>query len=808
MSDCKKIIGVFFLLWLSLSLAANGDIVPKRDKYVEELIMPTAYLTKDFEASLSEGYRCFIITASSDYSDSIVSILDTFLKNNPREFVAFIQQGAEHYKGDYIYSYFSDKIVEIESQPLSFCDSMLNQGKQILFFSEHQDEKSMQAEDFLSYATLGVNFPIDYSLIFNKFSPCNTFTCMEFSPSSNLSRVDTLVANQNLYDASINFLKRTGKIPNFILTDQPNLVSEINLAIDFLLKIVVEDEHGNRLEGVRFEGYGGLQSFGNVYFFTDTVSMYDVISQKGSYTIVPRKPGYSFMPGRYTFNFNNYSTRKLILAKRNDLKDQVYAYLPLTKKRLSSEAYPTDVSYSNIAFSKNSKHKGAALFNGLDNGVFFKEQRDKPLGNNFSFTMWIRPKKVDGNYSLMSKAGSYCLKIRDGKLCFTAVDIVDGKSDSSQMYENEWQHVSFVYEAGNEMKFFINGELKELKPAVDYHLLESGYMVGVNQWDEFFDGEITDLCIWSRPLNNDEVKEVFQKGVGFAESRTMPIWLLVSIILCVLSLTFLMFYFFLRKRRSVGRTFVISDEKAVVHANFVKCFGTFAIYDDQGVNLLDKLSEKKSSFLLYLIFHTLRDNGISPQELTDTFWPGYSPSRAKNVRGTYMQEIRAVVPTDILEIKYKSKSWRVVFKEALRCDLSDWLILEKRLSEGNEILVEEVLSFKDIVIQGLFAEGLSNEYVDNVKQDINDRTIEVLESLLESTSLDDSMKLELAGVILILDPVHESVLEQKVDILIRIDDKRLAHKCVQRFAKEWEQLYDEKYIPKEGSSLQALIQNR
>ena len=149
-------LSVFILLTAFASSIAQGLL---RDKYIDEIILPITYLDGTKKDLLNAGYRGFIIDASSKINDSFLSELDQFLKAHPEEFIAFFQQGVDHYLGDDLYSYFIQKSINIDRQYLPLCDSLLNSGKQILFFTDKMEELKLYSEDFLTYAEVGASFP-------------------------------------------------------------------------------------------------------------------------------------------------------------------------------------------------------------------------------------------------------------------------------------------------------------------------------------------------------------------------------------------------------------------------------------------------------------------------------------------------------------------------------------------------------------------------------------------------------------------------------------------------------------------------
>ena len=70
-----------------------------------------------------------------------------------------------------------------------------------------------------------------------------------------------------------------------------------------------------------------------------------------------------------------------------------------------------------------------------------------------------------------------------------------------------------------------------------------------------------------------------------------------------------------------------------------------------------------------------------------------------------------------------------------------------------------------------------------------------LEGFLEQNpdKLDEEVKLHIMNAILKMDPVHEEVFKQKMDILIAREDRHGSQKCYDRFTCAWQLMFDEAY---------------
>uniref|UniRef100_UPI003216C5D5 LamG domain-containing protein n=1 Tax=uncultured Draconibacterium sp. TaxID=1573823 RepID=UPI003216C5D5 len=801
---------LFFITFFTAE--ASNQI--KREKYIDEVVFPTTLFSNHVSALLQEGYRAFVIDTSTHIEDSALAQIDKFLKKNPNQFIGFLQKGTNHYNGDFLYSYFINKMIDVDRNYLPLCDSLLKNGKQILFFSDRVEELKLASEDFLTYVELGKFFPRLDNLIFTHYESSNLFTVLNYNETLEVKRTDSLLFNSNLTDASVNYFKKTGKIPNFILTDTPSELLHIYSKFPFYVKVSIVNENGKPVKGVKFNGFEYLNSEGIVHLHSDKIVKDSTYIFRENIALTPLKYGYRFIPEIFTFNYNNYNQYKTIHAQRIDIKKDLKLHLPLSKRELYNQDYPMELIDSEIGFQTDDFRKKTASFNGKNGSIYITTGNVKEQEESFTIALWAKPLEVSGNFPFLSKAGSYCLKIREGKLCFTIVDINDLPSDDCLIIPNKWQHIALVYEKDKYISYYINGVLNDKIPAQNYKKSEKGFTIGTNQWDEYFNGEMSDILFWSRPLGEDELMDIYSNGITENKRGVLiPFYFYILALLVVFA--FGRRRFLSKKKLYKPETHEFSNPEISVklkRKNHIQCFGGFSIFDQDGINLAEKLSVKKRSFLMVVLYYTLQEDGISPQKLADIFWPGYNQQRAKNVRSTYIQEIRSVFSSNQLSIGYEHKKWKVKLDPAVSCDLSDLLSSAIiRNLQLNEYLLDDtelVDSFLSMVGKGKFSANLPTEYVDYIKQVIDDLVMDRLEGMLHYFSGNNNSKMlyRTIDTILKVDPVHEGAIKQKLSILLLQGNKYEAKKCFDKYIRSWEQYYGEPYSQKYDEYIHTLQQ--
>jgi len=86
-----------------------------------------------------------------------------------------------------------------------------------------------------------------------------------------------------------------------------------------------------------------------------------------------------------------------------------------------------------------------------------------------------------------------------------------------------------------------------------------------------------------------------------------------------------------------------ADENPYTRSEFaIQCFGNFKLYNHGEEISLDAWTSKKArSMLVYILLKN--KHGVTPHEITNTFWPGSSEHSARNSRYVAMSQIRSIM---------------------------------------------------------------------------------------------------------------------------------------------------------------------
>jgi DNA-binding SARP family transcriptional activator len=596
--------------------------------------------------------------------------------------------------------------------------------------------------------------------------------------------------------------EQTGKMPHFIQVKPHTIVESAELirAINSRPKIFGVVRDGNRLlADVSWKDLPNRKTNGYFSF---------PISLSGNLSLSPYKAGYQFSPDIVLPSPENLRNLKIFNAVQLNpdfgLTDQ-YRF----SKRIRNLKRQNDdeiIPYS-IGFIQDENHGNCAFFSGkayVDGGL----KSRMALKPNFSMTGWIKPTELGDNNCILGKGKDFVLKIHQGELTFTVQGVKDYHSAKTPIPLNQWSFISLVHTSSdNFISFYLNGKLTEkISLLTPYAGSDYTMLIGSNLWEEFFVGYMSEIKIWDRELNEDEIRSEFLSG----NSEKQPIssgWFLgIILVLGVLG-------FYLR-RRIFGKEQIESDHKPKSSVTLsqvvlptagskeiqeqICSFGGLKVIGADQNDVSKKFSPKIKQLFVLILLHSLGgQRGIDSKKLSDCLWPGMSPQNAKNIRGTNIQNLKALLAScPGIKLVFQDKLWLLEFADDYFVDyafVEAWLNAQD-LNELNQ-LASQLPELLSILKKGTLFPNMSESWVDPYIDRMSNRIIEFglnLFRLLPEEKY-DALLLEVAEVISINDLLNETALRKKISILTRQGKLSMAHSVFDNFGKLYFELYKEKY---------------
>ena len=592
---------------------------------------------------------------------------------------------------------------------------------------------------------------------------------------------------------------QSGKVPNLIPVTRSNFkeIARIAGVLNTAQKIYGIVRSGKELLGhVSWKGYPHSKTNGYFCF---------PLLPGNTLPFVPYKSGYRFSPDIIYDSPGNRGFLKefkaVSLSSDFELTDHfVFGNRIMNLQRKND----TEIINNGVKLVHDEHRGNCALFGGRD----YLDAGSQSIGTlkpNFTVTAWIKPTQLGNNNSILGKGTDFVLKLHDGLLTYTMQGIKDYFSVHSEIPVNQWTFISLVHSAyENRIRFYINGRLTDQIDLISAYM-ESDHtlLIGSNLWEEFFLGEIGEIKIWQRELNEEEIRQQYldSSGGNRKPPSSLFIWTLAPVCILLAGLLICKRNRFFRKKKSVNHTPAPDHDHIVASAcEKILCFDGLRVINHQDIDINRKLSPKLRQLFVLIFLHSVNgQRGITTKKLSEILWPGMSPQHAKNTRGTNIQNLKSILAScTCIKLVFRDKLWFLELDPSCYsdyADVSNRMNRLEKLQKDAPVPIEELKPLLKILQGGTLFPNMTESWLDPYISKMSDRIVELGLTCLDR--LDEikyaAMVYELADVISLHDPLNEPALNKKLRLLTLQGKLSLAHTVYDHFTKLYRELYQEPY---------------
>jgi DNA-binding SARP family transcriptional activator len=629
-------------------------------------------------------------------------------------------------------------------------------------------------------------------------------------PSNRLDNSQSYVIDQNtnpyLLNHCLTVWRNTGKVPNFIFLDQytdrmQTIVGNLRSFSTISGRITYNREI---LDYVNWEDRDNCQTSGKYVF---------PVVPGDRITLKPSVPGFTFTPESVFFDEPSSSIVQNFVANPMEITEGLVAFYPFEGDARDNSLNTNHGKSARVSFVSDKLRGNIASFKGNSYIVLPEAEILSLRDHSFTVSAWVKLSENDNidNSILGTTVRSYQegihFTVREKRPYF---GFYSNDIQGNKVIENDtWYHIVARYNKLNgEQAIFVNGELDNRSLGHAAYQGKEEIIIGNASfgWRAFFNGDMDDLTIWSRPLGEQEIFNLAMDVVSIYPARrsiinTMTIIIGGSVIIIGILISIIV----RRSRKSVkslestttsgpsGITPVLNRED-VRRNNLIKLFGSFQVLNRDGVDITMEFTPKiKSLFLVILLHSTKSKNGITTAELTQIVWPEFSFKSAKNSRGVTMRKLRLILEQlDKVEIEFNRERWFVQLSNHAYCDYFECIHLLDNPQFNN---LEYYYRLFHIVEDGQIVKNESYEWMDDIKGYVDYRVIDLLLKYigLLNEQEDADLILKIIDRIHISDPVNEKAVELKIRILLSQDNYNYAKYCYDTFSKNFEEFYGQTY---------------
>lgn len=178
------------------------------------------------------------------------------------------------------------------------------------------------------------------------------------------------------------------------------------------------------------------------------------------------------------------------------------------------------------------------LFDGVDENINIPDQPEYSFGDSFndspfSLSLWLKVPVLSANVSVFGKTGPSgleydCILTTGGQMFFRIIDNVIGVrrgrfTAAGASTVNTWENWIFTYNgvggstAQNGMSIYKNNVAVDVSDEVNaiyvaMHNTTQPVRIGVNSFNQFYEGNGSNYAIWNKELSVAERNEIYNAG--------------------------------------------------------------------------------------------------------------------------------------------------------------------------------------------------------------------------------------------------------------------------------------------------------
>ncbi|MGN6396788.1 MAG: Kelch repeat-containing protein [Mucilaginibacter sp.] len=288
---------------------------------------------------------------------------------------------------------------------------------------------------------------------------------------------------------------------------------------------------------------------------------------------------------------------------------------------------------------------------------------------------------------------------------------------------------------------------------------------------------------------------------GWASRLPVPLWLVILIIIGAGAVL----VYWKRKKKTTGvadsagldiSVPAVNKKDDEKRANAVYMLGDFAVYDKNSRDITYMFSPKIKQLFILLLLNSGEEHGVVSKRIAATLWPEKEIGKTKNIKNVTINHLRGIL-ADIcgIELTFINDTYRFTFTEEFFCDYCTVSRAIANLNNHANGEGKNILDWLDLIARGCLLQHVPEPWLDDTKQQYEESLMPLLlpevKRMYEEGDYRKTM--EIARVILNVDPFNDIAIKYKLKALRRTKGIEFAHKIYNDFAAEYEKSLGEPY---------------
>jgi hypothetical protein len=239
-----------------------------------------------------------------------------------------------------------------------------------------------------------------------------------------------------------------------------------------------------------------------------------------------------------------------------------------------------------------------------------------------------------------------------------------------------------------------------------------------------------------------------------------------------------------------GMPFLQNHNERDIHSS-IFLFGQFQVFDKDGHDISGLFTPLLKELFLIVCINTIRQGrGISSEMLNEKLWHDKSEKDAKNNRSVNIAKLKVILERiGNCVINKESGFWQFqVMDDNINLDFRNYTALVQQVhNSGNDYIHPLV----DIIRRGAFLYQTEYDWLDNIKSEISNSTIDLCLSYIKTHGISNEPEfiIEITNCIFYFDHLNEDALIYQCKALIVLKRFTLASNIYLKFAKEYKDIY-------------------
>lgn len=224
-------------------------------------------------------------------------------------------------------------------------------------------------------------------------------------------------------------------------------------------------------------------------------------------------------------------------------------------------------------------------------------------------------------------------------------------------------------------------------------------------------------------------------------------------------------------------------------------FGNFTVIDREGIDITNLFTPLlKELFLLILIYTIKYEKGVTLEKLNETLWSNMDEKNAKNNRAVNIGKLKSFLEKlGDCTLKKETGRWVFVFNaQEVSVDFAQFVHLQSKKTEFTPARMDQLLH---LVQRGAFLAQENYEWLDDIKSDVSNTILEVLQKFSATLSVADHAELliNIANTIFFFDELDEAALTLKCKSLVFLGRHAIAKSVFEKFSSKYKDIYGEEF---------------